>query len=1823
MVLPLTVVKRNIPRDVQYSPLLEVIEELEALFTIQPQGSLRRREQAVSASTSVDCMSLFRESQALACSLAVSPHEEYINPIPFDTSSSKYRGIIDRFQVTTFDHGPHSVLLYNFGPQYMCPLPFDLTDGYCYLLLFPPGAWNYLADKYGPYPSVLAISEESDIFCPVVRAKVVEVSGGYHILPTTKEDQWHFITPSRVVSLMDRSKLIGGVKIVKNKTASNVFAIFFWLFTLLALGLGFFLQNPDLEVEFTAIQTVLVLKPFLHLFRFVRFFIGTVLRRSFVFLLILINFLTSFLVNEELLNFLEDSTLGLNLSPFGLLWTVWFDPISILDFAVDELLKEKLTTFLVSLYFSVVLLISRLCVFSIFVMLLLIFPMTLSVLQFWSKLLYYIFLSLTLLNVYTFLFLEFGFNIPGLNLLPIRKFIVLNFFSFFGTSPSFLSYYTNAMDLQSSSLEEYLEKHDYPLLFLFSPFYRLSGLTDTSIFFIFLTSLSFLLVFDFLMIKILKFGVDLFNLISRTLALMFFGFGVIFLVPDTAFLFFLILVKFIVNNILVLGLEPFRLTLIYLWLLWHRFSSKDPLKVHHRSRPFMFFSEKPVQVLRDKVVSLVTYLDAWRLPEGIRAVYHDPTLESLREAYLLLSQAGWPVDPAFKLSPVTDRTSRPFSSFVTGLSTFVVPLKQLKGAIAHEMFNFGFPEIPGFIHTATYTSVLAEIKSMSRYFGRPSDIPDFEPGLLEDVWSLVKAQFEYSFLTPPSEIIKSWVKKYNLGFGFTRYTRTGKPRQMKRRDAIARVGGLQPFIDLWERSLEFVGTINSIAPVFTKFETLKLSKFLSESVRTVVGSALPHHIFTTIWNHGPNHNYKVWDVPMKVGMPITGIAFGQLWSSLAKRKYCFAGDMTLFDSSLHPKIIRLCAEIRKKGYEWHPDYSKICTLIDVAYEQLITQPLGLRSTGEIYKKNKGLSTGHSSTSPDNSLAIVVAYLFAWRKLTGLRAVDFVQHNTLANFGDDHLLGYDDVPNWNPDTIIPCLKEIDIIMRNEHPEAPDVGIMGKSFLAKFPLKDPSEELFVRSLGVEPPEYLTVHNKSRLLGKIKGQVLERDPYKRRTRLISYLYLCAHHRDVFIALSRAINTLTVKHSVRWRQAGLKILPVPSYNEIVYKWYTSKKDVVSIDHLVEVTDAESELTSDDVFMYLGPSLFDGINYIISNFPTILSPKFANLSFVTLVHNHFAHVFSWPVKFLLETNPEILTLTGLEANISRTPYSFLSAAPLYNAPQTIFNYGDLLVRHWIFMFVKLFIIGRYVPFSFWDFVERFDVAIGNLFFAVFGRITMSAVTLNLHTYENLLVFFLGLVPPFMPNTKPFIFRPISLGASLSVLIGYLWNLIQPAGRTNFDPLIQRLYFPLTKSFCVKAPTGVGKSTRLIAKIATDLQRKVIVIEPRHVLVLGLTTYMPKVFQGLSFGAGTEGGVVPNNWDVIYCTFQSFLQHSSIWGTKNPIVVLDEAHIEEPIYLLAINYFKAVNWPIVLMTATPRAGLEVLELHSTTNFFVTNKELYAHDLPEYYNKVLEYLTLASFERALIFIPSIETGKRFAAGLRHSFGFINSKENTSAGKRIIICTKSVDAGLTVPDVDLVISSNVDVSIRTEISPKFNSTLGFDLTKVNKRPVYHYIDDRTVAQRKGRTGRTSHGLFLLFKLPGYEQLEEPTPLDFLSNLSLPIPLERVTAFLPTQVRDFVLYCSNHCDSLSSELGFPFKIDYLLHLNFGTDIESFNFRRQELDERSLGLTEEDRFALNACRTLQLPSFDDFYHLRESNIVTSQEPWASGNMIFLRKLKETKYSI
>lgn len=1132
-----------------------------------------------------------------------------------------------------------------------------------------------------------------------------------------------------------------------------------------------------------------------------------------------------------------------------------------------------------------------------------------------------------------------------------------------------------------------------------------------------------------------------------------------------------------VNSILELvGHGDFRL-----WLKWRithlavslTVLSLDAINVSRKYTPLAFSqlsgasSQRSfIGLAREKMMQATIFLSDLGLPHYIRGT-RSISKEALQESLKDLKELGWPVNVNLNDEVALETEILGFKEWLLCGTDWHQGVRNLKAHTDHllDALRVGAVE---FRRTEEYGSTLNELEATSRYFRSPRyDYPDLE---LDDVWFLVKETFAHSRLTPFNYIIRMWEKKYGLGAFFRRPGSRGK---LSRKAFIKSIGGLRPFKELWRRTFAYATQIHAVSAVSIKGEALPPKKWLEGKVRSIIGTPLVHYIMSTIWNYEPNHRFAWVDTPTKIGMPLNGYWLADLYHRHSRCQHHYAGDMSAFDSTISGKVQDLIKAVRKKGYEEHRDHKRICTLIDVAYDQLEHQLLNTTSTGQIYKKGTGLTTGHSSTSADNSLGLCILYLFAWKELTGLSAKEFVFFNELSDYGDDHVLSYTSTKPaaWNFSNIQKTMAKWGVTNRLEAS-----GDLSKiPFLSKFSRRVNNEDRAIfKKLQIPVPKRIVYHDRDRLVGKMVAKVLNPDPRYRCKRLLSYLSLTAHHEDVYLGIKKV---LTRSSTMKRAMKEMKVT-IPTYQKVLADWYHPSEH--SVTDIFDEVSGESE-KSGRVFSYGQVGWLDTMIGSLSLVPDVVNPALFNFGYDRLLQLQSRSWNQWAFDFVVLSNG-LSSVGEIRRCLSNSAYGCL-IPDLYTGGIASEDSGIFLYRHWAYMTYWWFFRSRNTA----PWLAGFTKKVADLQFLLNGKVAQDFASFNWKIADLVVIWFCNLLPlsPYLGFVARIVLPRLDVLWNMvsGWFLGFFWTSIPP----NYKDVTHHLrQLPKASGpLLVQAPTGTGKSTAFIKHVSLtvgSMYKKIIVVEPRSVLVRTLVPYVRDVL-GLDCTGRTTGFDFDGTRHVWYVTAQEALLHLSQTLQPDHLIIIDECHVAEPAYIVLQKALsKRSDIHCVWTTATPSAlNLEMCSaviplvianvwgvIDGKYSSGATDTKTY---LKDYRARVVDIINnMPRTSKALVFYPSKKGGHDLAEHFNTSTSFLNSEEDC-VDSQVIVTTSVADAGLTLPNVDLVITPVIDYT-------------GQGITGA---PALGSLSAAQLTQRKGRTGRTNNGSFIIFEGPN---LQVPT-------------------------------------------------------------------------------------------------------------------------------------
>jgi hypothetical protein len=1072
------------------------------------------------------------------------------------------------------------------------------------------------------------------------------------------------------------------------------------------------------------------------------------------------------------------------------------------------------------------------------------------------------------------------------------------------------------------------------------------------------------------------------------------------------------------------------------------------------------------KVLRSMSMAFARFIDGVRLPQIVRSageagfsIEEANEINNSLDRYLgWLRSIGYPVSADIcEAEPMTGIMDGQFdANWLIAGSTWRIFAPQLSSFAQPEFRKF-MAYVDEYRPSMTYQNLDNQLASISRYFYNPTNQFPEPHDVLDVVWDIVKVIYENSQITTAAWIYKKWNKKFNVGVYATskKTNKLGGMRKLPRREWIARVGGPKMAISAFETMAKFALAFDTHAQFFTKVEWLKPSKWMNNVVRTPVAAMLPEYVVQMMLSADPNKRFEYMRTPIKLGMPIKHSTFERIWARHSRFQKHFAGDCTAFDSTIVGPVIRLVKAVRLKGYENHRDLKRIEKAIDRVYEVIEHGRLVSANSGNVYRKGSGLMTGHASTSPDNSLVMTSLYLVAWKSITGRSAEEFKAYNELSVYGDDHVLSISELApaSWNWNNIVLTMGSWGVTMREEVPSGGfGVPLDRVPFLKKFGRVPNTQDRLELSeafgADFEMPLFVTYHDYDALRGKGFSAQTNRNPLYRAKRIQSYMYLCGHNKETFDDFHNALEMIFKKYPGIRTQIGQY---TPSYSRVLLTWYTGNVPI-------EVIDEEDESIlvdgSEAIVLYGEVTIVEKIMNILSLVPDVVNPALRNIGPIEYMMRVFGPLLSWPKALIAQTN-SISSKGHLEALVANTSYDFLSKTVPFYSPS---NYSTLVLRHWIYMLLQ-----QSKSYSFAFYLTGFFSQLIRSNFLLNGFVAQSRPKFAISYWNLSLIVVLNFLNiPDFPS-----FNVLLKTLKLPDLVGFFDDLYQSLATyllhkipASFQDIIGA--FGDHDKMIISAPTGSGKSTSMVYMLSRISNApKIYVIEPRKALVHSLATYLNGQFV---WEVGCKSGDVTENFDarVVFITHGIFLQMHGQFMGRGALFIVDEFHVNENLMTMTNEILLNSTEKVIFASATPLHfdGVFKIPLVVASSY---SYHTFRDVIPV--NDVLSAFTFKCQEisrgynpwfKHLVFVDTFQE-------LDHLVNHLGGKVGTISGRGVflspedtwIVATSTADVGVTIPNVDVVI------------------TRDFHFSHGQFGKGFYPLPESIIIQRSGRTGRTNNG------------------------------------------------------------------------------------------------------------------------------------------------------
>lgn len=227
--------------------------------------------------------------------------------------------------------------------------------------------------------------------------------------------------------------------------------------------------------------------------------------------------------------------------------------------------------------------------------------------------------------------------------------------------------------------------------------------------------------------------------------------------------------------------------------------------------------------------------------------------------------------------------------------------------------------------------------------------------------------------------------------------------------------------------------------------------------------------------------------------------------------------------------------------------------------------------GGVVRKTKGGYTGDSDTTWTNTLALQIIIMKCLNAVHGVKYEDFFNQVFLANVGDDNLIGLD----FQADFVgiqESAAQIFGVTLRLE-----GVGdILNHQFLGKVPAKGSRHAADFEMMGMQTPEFAILHNRATLLmryGNYKAEVARRTKRSSERYIyllehcLGYLGLVAHQKDLYDQIIADMDgyEARVAPAIRGAKWFKRKFKRPTYLKVLQDWYKDA-DVSGLDTMTKL---------------------------------------------------------------------------------------------------------------------------------------------------------------------------------------------------------------------------------------------------------------------------------------------------------------------------------------------------------------------------------------------------------------------------------------------------------------------------------------------------------------------------------------------------------------------------------------------------------------------------------------------------------------------------------
>jgi hypothetical protein len=429
--------------------------------------------------------------------------------------------------------------------------------------------------------------------------------------------------------------------------------------------------------------------------------------------------------------------------------------------------------------------------------------------------------------------------------------------------------------------------------------------------------------------------------------------------------------------------------------------------------------------------------------------------------------------------------------------------------------------------------------------------------------SAVPKAFENHHLKTPEFVARSIVWKFSCGVPFEgndylKQTPFGLKRAtLRRRLDLRRSGWLKSVVSLVHEQLTSGEIPNDLHHAFVKNYISTKEKLEADpgGIRTVVAQELSSYVRNMVFNYSLDKRMTQVSesAPWAVGTRLSGGGYNKRFSNRTSKRKHWVIDGKAFDSNVSHKVLQAVAKVRGEGFSNHPEHESIKTWFSSNMLALEKSTMYDIYNQQYVPHEKGHTTGQSSVTTTNQIAVLLILSRAYSASTGKSEKEFFELNQIDAMGEDVHIG-SDMSDAEMKGLLTDAEKQGVTFRIEGEADTLIGLewCRKKFENPAKYKEDFE-----LIDMPLPTYALVHDPESIAMRQTASAHKDTASFYYARTIGHALLAAHNKPLYKWLKQEADMLKpLLAKTRGGRAWLKNVKFPSYKTVLSQYYQIPPD-------------------------------------------------------------------------------------------------------------------------------------------------------------------------------------------------------------------------------------------------------------------------------------------------------------------------------------------------------------------------------------------------------------------------------------------------------------------------------------------------------------------------------------------------------------------------------------------------------------------------------------------------------------------------------------------